>query len=53
MNLAFVVVLRILEAMFLIGAMGCVLTIPVAAYKMFSVLVERDSPEEEQSAAER
>jgi hypothetical protein len=46
MNIVFVIVFRILEAMFVIGVVGCAVTIPIAAYKMFSVLLEHDSPEE-------
>ena len=46
MNSVFVVMFRILEAMFVIGVVGCVVTIPLVAYKMFSVLLEHDSPEE-------
>jgi hypothetical protein len=37
----------ILATMFVIGAAGCVIVIPVVAYKLFSVLVERDVPGEE------
>lgn len=34
-----------LGAMFVIGGAGCVLAIPVIAYKMFSVLFEDDQEE--------
>ncbi len=37
----------ILAAMFVIGAAGCVIVIPVVAYRLFSVLLERDDPGEE------
>ena len=32
----------VLAAMFLIGATGCVLVIPVVAFRLFSVLFEPD-----------
>jgi hypothetical protein len=33
--------------MFVIGAIGCViLVIPIAAYQLFSVLLEKDHPDE-------
>jgi hypothetical protein len=31
---------------FVIGMAGCLLVIPVAAYQLFSVLFEKDRPEE-------
>jgi hypothetical protein len=48
MNLAFEVVFRILEAIFVIGLVGCLFVIPQTAYMMFKVLVGGDdgSPEE-------
>jgi hypothetical protein len=36
----------LLTAMFLIGLAGCVLVIPIVAYKLFSVLFEDDAEEE-------
>jgi hypothetical protein len=30
-----------------IGAAGCVIVIPVVAYRLFSVLVEPDTPDEQ------
>jgi hypothetical protein len=41
-----VVALRILEAMFVIGVVGCVFSIPFAAYDLFRVLFEHAAPEE-------
>ena len=41
------VVAHVLSWMFVIGMMGCVLlVIPIAAYQLFSVLFERDRPED-------
>ena len=45
MSIVLVIVFRMLEALFVIGVVGCVVAIPLAAYKMFSVLLEHDSPE--------
>ncbi len=36
------VLLRILQFMFYMGVAGCALTIPIVAYKFFSVLFEKD-----------
>ena len=48
MNLAFEVVFRILEAMFVIGLLGCIFVIPQTAFMMIKVLVGDDaSPEDE------
>jgi len=47
MDIVFVVLFRVLEAMFLVGVVGCAVAIPIVAYRMFSVLFERndfDSP---------
>ena len=38
---------RILTLVFMIGVAGCLVTIPLAAYKFFSVLFEKDSDEPE------
>ena len=41
------VVAHFLSWMFVIGMVGCVLlVIPIAAYQLFSVLFERDRPED-------
>lgn len=41
------VVAHVLSWMFVIGMVGCVLlVIPIAAYQLFSVLFERDRPED-------
>jgi hypothetical protein len=41
-----VIAFRILEAMFVIGVVGCVISIPFAAYDLFGVLFEPAAPEE-------
>jgi hypothetical protein len=33
--------------MFLIGMAGCLLVIPIAAYQLFGVLLEKDPPDEQ------
>jgi hypothetical protein len=48
MDIVFVVVFRILEAMFVIGLVGCLFVIPSTAYMMFKVLVGRDHDLEEE-----
>jgi hypothetical protein len=41
------IVAHVLSWMFVIGMVGCVvLVIPIAAYQLFSVLFEKDRPEE-------
>jgi hypothetical protein len=41
------IVAHVLSWMFVIGAIGCViLVIPIAAYQLFSVLLEKDHPDE-------
>jgi hypothetical protein len=41
------VVAHVLSWMFVIGMVGCaLLVIPIAAYQLFSVLFERDRPED-------
>jgi len=48
MDIQWTVIARLLEALFLIGVAGCLITIPLVAWKMFSVLFERDTdPAEE------
>jgi hypothetical protein len=37
--------LHILQGMFLVGVVGCGLTIPIVAFKFFSVLFEKDEEE--------
>jgi hypothetical protein len=46
-DLAYKALAHLLTVMFVIGAAGCVIVIPLAAVKMFSVLFEKDRPEEE------
>jgi hypothetical protein len=38
---------RFLTLVFVIGVIGCLMTIPLAAYKFFSVLFEKDSDQPE------
>jgi hypothetical protein len=40
------IVAHLLSWGFVIGIAGCLLVIPVAAYQLFSVLFEKDRPEE-------
>ncbi len=40
------IIVGVLEIVFIIGAIGCCITIPVAAWGYFSVLLEKDRPEE-------
>ncbi len=37
---------RLLSVVFTIGWIGCLLTIPLAAFKFLAVLFEKDQPEE-------
>jgi hypothetical protein len=36
-----------LSAMFVVGMAGCVIVIPITAYRLFSVLFQRDDTDEE------
>jgi hypothetical protein len=47
METLFKILAPILVTMFVIGAAGCVIVIPVVAYRLFSVLVEPDTPDEQ------
>ena len=47
METLFKILAPILVTMFVIGAAGCVIVIPVVAYRLFSVLVEPDAPDEQ------
>jgi hypothetical protein len=33
--------------MFVIGMVGCLFVIPITAYRLFTVLFEKDSPDEQ------
>lgn len=37
---------HLLSAMFLIGMLGCLVVIPITAYRLFKILFEKDTPEE-------
>jgi hypothetical protein len=39
-------VAHLLSWTFMIGLVGCLLVIPVAAFQLFSVLFQKDDPEE-------
>jgi hypothetical protein len=45
-DFAIKVIANILTWMFVVGMAGCVVVIPWAAIKMFSVLFEKDAPKE-------
>src|ERR1041384_1945608 len=45
-RIAMHVMVMILEGLFIIGVVGCAVTIPLAAWGYFSVLFEKDSAEE-------
>lgn len=42
MDTLFLILFRVLEAMFVIGVVGCLAVVPVTAYKLFSVLFEKN-----------
>lgn len=48
MDTTLLILARLLETMFVIGVAGCVLTIPLVAWKMFSVLIERNGDAREE-----
>ena len=39
------ILVKILTVLFAIGVAGCMVTIPIVAWKFFSVLLEKDEPE--------
>jgi uncharacterized membrane protein len=43
----FTALFRVLAGMFLIGMLGCLLVIPITAYRLFSVLFEKDQPDDQ------
>jgi hypothetical protein len=42
---------HVLAGMFLIGMLGCLVVIPITAYRLFRVLFENDSVDEEEARA--
>jgi uncharacterized membrane protein len=38
---------HLLAGMFVVGMVGCIFVIPITAYRLFIVLLEEDSPEEQ------
>jgi hypothetical protein len=47
---AFQILAKILTALFALGVAGCLVTIPIVAWKFFSVLLEKDAPEHNDDA---
>jgi preprotein translocase subunit Sss1 len=47
METFFKILSPVLVTMFLIGAVGCVIVIPVVAVKLFNVLLEPDAADEQ------
>ena len=47
MDALFNALFRSLSAMFLVGTVGCVLVIPITAYRLFSTLFEKDRDEDQ------
>lgn len=43
---------RLLMYIFALGALGCAITIPLAAYKFLAVLFEKDKPESEPESSQ-
>ena len=39
------ILVKVLTVLFLIGVAGCLVTIPIVAWKFFSVLLEKDDAE--------
>ena len=39
------ILVKVLTVLFLIGVAGCLVTIPIVAWKFFSVLLEKDETE--------
>jgi len=46
MDTVVIVLLRVLEVLFLVGVVGCVIAIPITAARMFAVLFEQDAPDQ-------
>jgi hypothetical protein len=46
-----VLIVRILQGVFIAGVVGCCLTIPLCAWKFFSVLFEGKTEEENREAS--
>jgi hypothetical protein len=40
------ILVKLLTALFAIGVAGCLITIPIVAWKFFSVLLEKDETEQ-------
>lgn len=44
---------KILMGLFAVGVAGCLITIPICAYKFFSVLLEKNDAEERSDAGQQ
>jgi len=50
-SLVLITLFRILAGMFLIGMLGCLIVIPITAYRLFRVLFEEDGEDEAEAPA--
>jgi uncharacterized membrane protein len=50
-NFVLISLFHVLAGMFLIGMLGCLVVIPITAYRLFKVLFEDDSVDEEEAHA--
>jgi hypothetical protein len=50
-SLLLITLFRVLAGMFLIGMLGCLVVIPITAYRLFRVLFEDDGPDEAEAQA--
>lgn len=48
-NFLLIGLFHILAGMFAIGLLGCLVVVPITAYRLFKVLAEEDTPEERQA----
>jgi hypothetical protein len=48
-NFLLIGLFHILAGMFAIGMLGCLVVVPITAYRLFKVLAEEDTPEERQA----
>jgi len=50
-NFVLITMFHVLAGMFLIGMLGCLIVIPITAYRLFRVLFEKDGVDEEEAPA--
>jgi uncharacterized membrane protein len=50
-NAVLISLFHLLAGMFLIGMLGCLIVIPITAYRLFRVLFEKDVVDEEEASA--